>query len=141
MGRVGFAFLILLLTGASASGGQDNLCVKHIESPVYDRVARAAHVAGIVELSVTIDAGGKVVRAERVTGTEMLSRGALENVRRWIFDKPAYAPYTLKVVFEFKFDGEPGETAVSASFFDLPGHVTVAVNPVPVETIESKPKR
>ena len=141
MRRIGFVFLILLLASTSISQAQSGLCVRHIESPVYDRVARAAHVAGIVALSVTIDVEGRVVQAERADGMEILSRGALENVRRWIFNKPAHAPYTMRVVFEYRFDGEPGEAAVSTAFFELPDHVTVVVNPLPVETIESKPTR
>ncbi|MGH9711865.1 MAG: TonB family protein [Candidatus Acidiferrales bacterium] len=139
MRHIGFVVLLFSLFGNSGDGGREALCVKHIESPGYGRVARAAHVVGVVVLSVTIDPEGKVIQAELVSGSPLLSNDAIENVRSWIFKRPEHSPVVQRIVYEYRMEGEASEVGISNATFDLPDHVRIVVNPPAELTIEAKP--
>lgn len=59
----------------------------HHAQPVYPALAKAGHVQGTVELSIVIDAGGNVQRAQVVRSIPQLDRAAIDAVRQW-----KYAP-------------------------------------------------
>jgi TonB family protein len=56
--------------------------------PLYPPIAQAAHVAGTVELDVTIGTTGQVVSVSVISGPAMLQGAAIEGVKRWTF-KPS----------------------------------------------------
>ena len=132
MRYIGAALVFLFLVGASIPREKSGLCLKHIESPEYSAVARAAHVTGDVILDVSVNADGDVSGAVAVTGPRILSESALKNVRRWTFENPSRTPSSERVTYEYKIEGEPGQAAISTAFFDLPDRVKVTVNPIPV---------
>src|SRR5271170_8132371 len=63
--------LPFLLAFPCMSQTQESLCPKHIETPEYASIARTAHISGVVVMTLTIDAEGKVsdvkVRSESDT--------------------------------------------------------------------------
>ena len=64
---------------AAVSFAQDEtqfVCPRHIEVPIYayPQIARVAHVSGEVAVNVTIDADGKVVGAEVVSGSALSAK-------------------------------------------------------------------
>jgi len=126
------ALAFFFVVGASAPGENSALCPKHIESPDYSPVARAAHVTGDVILDVSINAQGNISGAVAVTGARILSESALKNVRRWTFENPSRTLSSQRVTYDYRIEGEPGQTAVSTTFFDLPHRVRVTVNPIPI---------
>jgi hypothetical protein len=132
--RIGLVFLVFALTGPTVTKAQKVLCVRHIEAPQYDDIALAAHVTGIVTLEVTIDADGQVAQILRVGGPDVLSKSAQENVKKWSFDNLSKAPLVLNMIYDYRILGKPSDKAVTSATFDLPGHVTVIVNPVSIET-------
>jgi TonB family protein len=72
---------------------------------VYPEAARAKNVRGMVELLVTIDPAGSVVKAEPLTGAEVLRNAAIDAVRQWKFrpvirnGNPVFAYTTAMVDF------------------------------------------
>jgi len=84
----------LILAGALAmaltmpSGAEDR-AVKQRVPPVYPEVAKRMRVEGVVKLSVTVDAQGKVLDVKTVSGNHMLSIAADDAVRKWKFDAGA----------------------------------------------------
>jgi len=51
--------------------------------PIYPAIAKAAHVQGIVEVSIVIGASGNVERADIVRSIPQLDGAALQAVRKW----------------------------------------------------------
>jgi TonB family protein len=84
----------LILAGGLAlaltmpSGAEDR-AVKQRVQPVYPEVAKRMRVEGVVKLSVTVDAEGKVLDVKTVSGNHMLSIAAEDSVRRWKFEAGA----------------------------------------------------
>jgi TonB family protein len=129
---IGAMLAFLCVAGASTPSEKSGLCLKHVESPEYSAVARAAHVDGDVTLDVAVDAEGKVINVEFVSGARVLADGAIENVRRWTFKNPNRDPSSQRVTYEYRIEGMGGEMAVSTVSFDFPDQVKVVVNPLPI---------
>jgi hypothetical protein len=60
------------------------LPVKHAEA-VYPDAARQQNASGIVDLFVTIDAGGNVLAAEPAVGPAALRQAAVDAVKQWTY--------------------------------------------------------
>jgi len=58
------------------------------QEPHYPAAARRRHQEGLVLLTVTVDAQGRVGRAgvKRTSGFPLLDEAALQSVRTWEFD-------------------------------------------------------
>ena len=73
--------------------------------PVYPTAAKETSVQGIVAVSASIDATGKVVSATAVSGPMMLRQAAADSVKLWKYSpalvdgKPAPAQITVNVEF------------------------------------------
>ena len=147
------AFGCLMLCMAAACFGQDRAapCPRHIEAPGYPPAARAAHVTGKITLAVTIDADGNVVHVgataedPRQQAHPLLQKFAVENMQHWTFAKPASAPYTEVIVYDYEFDpaltpsgGKSFLPAITKTTFDLPDHVTIATNLMFIDTQNSR---
>lgn len=125
---------ILVLITAATCGAQTSLFPRHIEPPVYPPIAYVAHISGVVVLTVTIDAGGRVLTAEAADGPPLLVAVAIRNVQSWTFDRPAAAPFAETFVYDFRINGEApqeGECTDPSSrvTFDLPNRVTIERRP------------
>jgi TonB family protein len=131
-------FLILVVTLSCMGQTQQSLCPKHIETPAYPPIARTAHVSGIVALTLTIDADGKVsdvtVTNEDEPFVKLLEKSAVSNIRLWTFTKPQSAPAKQNVIYDFQFDdklplaGPNNYPDVTIVTYDLPDRVTVRTN-------------
>jgi TonB family protein len=55
--------------------------------PVYPAFAKSAHVSGVVEVSIVIDASGNVTRTQVVKSIPQLDKAAIDAVKQW-----KYAP-------------------------------------------------
>jgi protein TonB len=72
---------------------------------VYPLPARQANVQGTVALALDIDAAGKVVGANALSGPLLLRQAAIDAVKQWKYSpglldgKPAAAQVTVKVEF------------------------------------------
>ena len=57
-------------------------------------------VSGAVRLTVTVDAGGKVIDVQAISGNSVLSYAAEEAVRKWRFE-PGDGNTTVEVTVNF----------------------------------------
>lgn len=145
--------LLILLIWLSARGAgetQQQLCPRHIETPTFPQIARAAHLAGKVSLTVTIDADGKVTNVGGGADTfphtahALLQKSAAENMRLWTFANATSTPQTQVIVYDYEIDpslppegGRANLPAITRVTFDLPDHVTIATNSKIIDTAKS----
>jgi len=73
--------------------------------PVYPPIARQAHVQGVVEVSIVIDAAGNVAKAQIVKSIPQLDRAALDAVRQWKYSPTVVngAPVPVTMVVQVTF--------------------------------------
>jgi hypothetical protein len=100
-----------------------------VVAPTFPQVAITAHVTGKVILLFTIEANGHVSKVDVTSGPPLLRHDAVENVKLWTFDRPAAAPFTQTVIYNFQFGDEEfqksckeGEVRVN---FDFPEQVNL----------------
>jgi TonB family protein len=135
----------LLLCVGTACFAQDQapLYPRHIETPNYPAIARAAHISGKITLKVTIGADGNVEHVEATAENPvqrehpLLQKYAIENMQHWTFAKPPSAPYTQIIVYDYELDPELPDGGGKTTF-DLPDHVLITTN---VPTIEVQSSR
>ena len=75
------AFLALAVTLLYA---QDRAAV-HKVPPVYPPIARQMGITGTVVVTTTVDASGKVIKAESNSGNKLLAASAIDAVKQWKF--------------------------------------------------------
>ncbi|MFY9852917.1 MAG: energy transducer TonB [Terracidiphilus sp.] len=76
------AYVAIVALALPVRGG-DTRAVKSRVSPVYPEIAKRMHIAGEVQLQVTVDAQGKVKDVKPVSGNHVLSSAAEDAVRQW----------------------------------------------------------
>ena len=73
--------------------------------PVYPAFAKTAHVQGVVELSIVIDATGNVTKAQVVKSIPQLDKAAVDAVKQWKYAPTlvngAAVPVTMVVQVSF----------------------------------------
>jgi len=74
----------LLVFAALPLHGQDRHAVSKVP-PVYPPLARQMHITGVVKVLATIDASGKVTKAESPSGNKILALSAIDCVKQWKF--------------------------------------------------------
>lgn len=128
------ALTLLLSTACSA---QVSLFPRHVVAPTYPQIAKTAHITGKVLLLVTIEADGRVSNVELTSGPPLLQRNAIENVKLWVFDRPAAAPFIQTVVYNFQFGDDAfqksckeGEVRVN---YDFPEQVNLLACLPPID--------
>jgi hypothetical protein len=126
MARLAATCLALGLACSTFGQGEELVYVKHIEVPEYGRMARLARLDGKVTLSITIDAGGKVIQAEGTGAPRILCEQSEKNVRLWTFTKPTHAPVAQTIVYEYVLEGPAAEDYYSHATFDLPDRVKIS---------------
>lgn len=121
--------LLLVLLPQGSSNLERDRHVAYFESLVYPSFARFARVTGIVEIEALVDPDG-IVRELKLVGSadEILAREALENVRRWRFER-SQGSTRHRIRFEFKFDGEPSHQSFTRLRVHLPSRVEVVTQP------------
>ena len=127
-----------------------NVCPRHIETPTYPIPAAAARVQRKVSLRVTLDAEGNVTKAEIANDlahqvNPVLEESAIDNVKRWTFEKPAAAPVTQVIVYEYKMDPSlppisDHQGPITKVLIDLPDHVAILHNESVANPVQTKKK-
>jgi TonB family protein len=126
------------------------VCPKHIETPTYPIVAAMGRGQGKVSLRVTLDAEGKVTKAEVANDVahqvnRVLQDAAIDNMMHWTFEKPAAAPLTQVMIFEYKMDPSlppisDHQGPMTKVLVDLPDHVTILHNEAVWDPASSRKK-
>jgi len=124
-----FLCSVVLCLGLSLTSArpEDSVCVLHLESPLYDPLARQTRVQGDVRIRVRIEATGKVISAQTESGHPLLAREAEKNIQKWLFNPGNER--TIEVIYEFRLD-EPEiyYDPPSRVSFDLPSRVRIRSN-------------
>jgi TonB family protein len=94
------AALALMVTMAVPARASDERAVKSRVAPAYPEIAKRMRISGVVRLSVTVDAEGKVTDVKPLSGNGMLSTAATDAVRRWRFE-PGSGVSTVEVALNF----------------------------------------
>ncbi|MGA9072286.1 MAG: energy transducer TonB [Terracidiphilus sp.] len=68
--------------------------------PEYPELAKRMRITGVVKMSVTVDASGKVTEVKTISGNRVLAVAAEEAVRKWKFE-PGDGVATLEVSMTF----------------------------------------
>ncbi len=74
---------ILFLTLAPLNA-QERAAV-HKVAPTYPPIARQMGITGTVVVMATVDASGKVIKADSTSGNKLLATSAIEAVKQWKF--------------------------------------------------------
>jgi len=128
---VALGLLLYGCFGLCYSEGQlaDGVCVKHIRTPTYPRLAWFAQLTGNVDVDVEVDSDGKV-RSASATGAHKLLNEALEkNVSEWTFSSSSQSA-RLKITFVYRLDGKKEvDQSPPIVLFDLPNRVEIVARP------------
>jgi TonB family protein len=89
----------LLAQGKKMSHAEAVAMAESKVAPVYPPTAKQMRVEGTVEVDVTIAADGQVEKAEPVSGNPLLTRAAVDAVKRWKFKS---GPGSAVLSFNFK---------------------------------------
>jgi TonB family protein len=73
----------------------------HKVPPTYPPIARQLGITGTVVVVTTVDAAGKVVKAESTSGNKLLASAAIDAVKQWKF-APGEATETFPVSVNFE---------------------------------------
>jgi TonB family protein len=94
--------VVLALTVALAipARAADQRAVLSRFAPIYPEIAKRMKISGVVRLSVTVDAAGKVTDVKTLSGNHMLSAAAEDAVYKWKFE-PGPGASTLEVSLNF----------------------------------------
>ena len=105
-------------------------CIKHLESLVYNPVARAGRVEGDVVLEVHISERGDVIGVLDVSGYPILSESAGENIRRWKFNPGSQR--TMRLSYQFRLQGpEVYENVPAKLEVEWPDRILITSNTTP----------
>ena len=93
-----------------SKGVLQGFAVKRVNPWPYPPAAKAAKVAGIVQVQVTISEEGKVIDATALTGHPLLRDAAVEAARQWEFKPTELSGQPVRVqgilTFNFTLEGE-----------------------------------
>jgi len=83
-------------------------------NPVYPEIARTAQIEGVVVLSATADAQGRVVAVKVLRSVPLLDQAAVDAVKQWVYEPMKVKGQTKPVVFTvtvaFKLDDKKKKT-------------------------------
>jgi TonB family protein len=94
-------FFVLLLPLAVTSLAAQERATVHKVPPVYPPLARQMGVTGSVTVTTTVDASGKVIKAESTSGNKLLANAAIDAVKQWKF-APGDGTETFPVTINFE---------------------------------------
>jgi len=76
-------------------------CIRHVESFIYDPVARASRIQGEVSIAVDVSAKGDVTRVICLAGHPLLFDMASKNISAWKFE-PTGKAYSINLLYDFR---------------------------------------
>lgn len=83
--------------------------ILHKVQPMYPPEAADHHIQGVVKLSVTIGANGRIEHLKLISGHPLLAPAAMQAVRRWVFEPFQSGDQNVRVMTEieipFRLDG------------------------------------
>jgi hypothetical protein len=89
-----------------------DLHLEHAEVPIYPALARAARVAGTVEVNVTVK-NGAVVSMQAKPAHTALVKAATDNIKTWHFHSWVNASFTTRFVYELETEHQlPSDTVI-----------------------------
>ena len=91
---------VCILLAATPLHAQERATV-HKVPPVYPPIARQMGITGTVVVTATIDASGKVIKAESSSGNKLLATAAIDAVKQWKF-APGDGSATFPVSVNFE---------------------------------------
>jgi len=94
------AFAFLALSALPLHGQDDRHAISKVP-PVYPPIARQMRITGTVKVTATIDASGKVIKAESPSGNKILVLSAIDCVKLWKFS-PGEGTVTVTVDISFE---------------------------------------
>lgn len=98
-GLIQGAALVLLVALAIPAKAEDR-AVKSRVAPAYPEIAKRMRITGVIVLSVTVDADGKVTDVKTISGNRALSIAAEDAVRKWKF-MPGDGVATVEISINF----------------------------------------
>jgi TonB family protein len=101
--KMRIAGVLLVLGSLAAAGRADQRAVKQRVTPVYPEIAKRLRVTGVVKLTVSVSADGKVTDVKTVSGNHMLSTAAEDAVYKWKF-APASGDSTEDLDINFELN-------------------------------------
>ena len=141
---------VTLLFWLTASCLGQTVCPKHIETPDYPPVAAKARIQGRIVVHVTLDAEGKVTKVEipedvADSTQPILQKSAIDSMKQWTFEKPASAPVTRVIIYDYKMDASlppisDHQGPITKVLIDLPDHVIILHNESVADPALSKKK-
>src|SRR4051812_43507840 len=97
---------LVLATFMYGSTASAQLCIQHIVSPDYPRLARIAQVEGRVTLSVNFDEQGKVASVRASSGPPLLMQPTEENIRQWVLCPRANSSGPMVISYTYALEGK-----------------------------------
>lgn len=82
---VGWIPLLAILCLALVPLNAQERNVVHRVPPTYPPIARQMGITGVVVVMATVDASGKVIKADSTSGNKLLATSAIEAVKQWKF--------------------------------------------------------
>lgn len=82
VGRI--VLLAVLCLALMPLNAQERIVV-HRVPPIYPPIARRMGITGVVVVMATVDAAGKVTKADTTSGNKLLATSAIEAVKQWKF--------------------------------------------------------
>jgi TonB family protein len=95
-----FCTLALLAASVLPALAQDRHAVSKV-APVYPPMAKQMHITGVVKVIATVDATGKVIKAESPSGNKILALAATDCVKMWKF-APGDGVTTVTIDVDFE---------------------------------------
>ncbi|MGD0547903.1 MAG: energy transducer TonB [Terracidiphilus sp.] len=94
------ATALVFLVALAISAKAEERAVKMRVPPSYPEIAKRMRIEGVIKLSVTVDAEGKVTDVKTLSGNHALSIAAEDAVRKWRF-APGEGVATVEVSINF----------------------------------------
>ena len=120
----------LLLALCSILLAQEPWSVRRLISLEYPRLAQQAKIQGSVELTCTTGIAGEVLDCKGVSGHPLLLGAAIENAKRWRFQRSPTAQANgdqIILHYDFVLRGLPVRSRPKVEFsFEYPNHVIVS---------------
>jgi hypothetical protein len=134
--RIAIAGLFLTASafGQNAAGGRSTQATHypkliHAELPLYPPIAQAAHIAGTVEIQVTVEKGAVVDAQVKSGNSPYLSNPSLANVKTWQFQPGDRTTFLVKYVY--RIEGEQTSVPENPKVeLELPHLVTITARPL-----------
>jgi TonB family protein len=92
--------LAFALSSAAPLHAQQRATIHQIP-PVYPPIARQMGITGTIVVTITVDASGKVIKAESTSGNKLLSSSAIDAVKQWKF-APGESTDTFPININFE---------------------------------------